>query len=127
MSSRGNTDSTSPPQSLQLRSFSTIQAASPAGESPSPAASVCGLVDCSSAYAPSLALPRLPVGEVLLLRRTQVVSVHREQMEVREVGQVQCLDVPGVLARHRLRDHAADVAPGDDVTVDAQLGQRPRR
>ena len=43
-SSRLNTDSTSPPQSLQLRNFSTIQAASPAGESFRPKPSVCGLV-----------------------------------------------------------------------------------
>jgi hypothetical protein len=33
-----------PPQSVQLRNFSTIQAASPAGESIRPKASVCGLV-----------------------------------------------------------------------------------
>ena len=46
-SSRGKTDSMSPPQSLQLRSFSPIQAASPAGESPRATASVCGLVACS--------------------------------------------------------------------------------
>ena len=52
-SSRGNAVSTSPLQSLQLRSFSTIQAAIPAGESASPTARVCGLVACSRAYAPS--------------------------------------------------------------------------
>ena len=39
-----NTLSTSPPQSDQARNFSTIQAASPAGESLRPNASVCGRV-----------------------------------------------------------------------------------
>lgn len=34
--------SASPPQSVQARNFSAIQAASPAGESASPAARVCG-------------------------------------------------------------------------------------
>jgi hypothetical protein len=37
-----NTDSTSPSQSLHARNFSTIHAASPAGESDRPAASVAG-------------------------------------------------------------------------------------
>ncbi|MFQ1003902.1 hypothetical protein [Modestobacter sp. SSW1-42] len=55
--SRGNTDSTSPPQSLHARSSSTIQAASPAGESPSATAGVCGRVDCSGMYAPSVGVP----------------------------------------------------------------------
>ena len=45
-SSRENADSTSPSQSLQLRRFSTIHAASPAGESPSATERVPGLVDC---------------------------------------------------------------------------------
>ena len=36
----------SPSLSLQVRSFSTIQAASPAGESVSPNAAVWGLVAC---------------------------------------------------------------------------------
>jgi hypothetical protein len=36
--------STSPPQSLQVRNFSTIQLARPAGESLSAMPSVCGLV-----------------------------------------------------------------------------------
>jgi hypothetical protein len=36
----------SPPQSLHARIFSTIHAASPAGESVSPTAAVCGLVRC---------------------------------------------------------------------------------
>ena len=36
--------SMSPSQSLQARSFSTIQEASPAGESVRPTAAVCGLV-----------------------------------------------------------------------------------
>jgi hypothetical protein len=36
--------SISPPQSLQVRNFSTIHAANPAGESVSPYASVCGFV-----------------------------------------------------------------------------------
>ena len=36
--------STSPPQSVQARNFSTIHAASPAGESVSAKASVCGRV-----------------------------------------------------------------------------------
>ena len=36
--------STSPPQSLHARSFSTIQEASPAGESVRPTAAVWGLV-----------------------------------------------------------------------------------
>jgi hypothetical protein len=39
-----DTLSTSPPQSDQLRHFSTIPATSPAGESVSPKASVCGFV-----------------------------------------------------------------------------------
>ena len=39
-----NTLSTSPPQSVQARNFSTIQAARPAGESVSAEASVCGRV-----------------------------------------------------------------------------------
>jgi hypothetical protein len=41
--------STSPWQSLQLRSFSSIQAARPTGESFNAAAIVCGLVLCSAA------------------------------------------------------------------------------
>jgi len=36
--------STSPPQSLHVRNFSTIHAASPTGESLRPKASVCGRV-----------------------------------------------------------------------------------
>lgn len=43
------------PQSLHERSFSTIHAASPAGESVSPTAAVCGLVRWMAAYAPSAA------------------------------------------------------------------------
>ena len=42
--SRENTLSTSPPQSDQVRNFSTIHAARPAGESVRPKASVCGRV-----------------------------------------------------------------------------------
>jgi hypothetical protein len=41
--------STSPRQSLQARSFSTIHAASPTGESVSPNAAVCGFVRCIAA------------------------------------------------------------------------------
>ncbi|MBP2363305.1 hypothetical protein JOF59_005705 [Streptomyces clavifer] len=41
--------STSPSQSLHARSFSTIQAASPAGESVSPIAAVWGFVRCMEA------------------------------------------------------------------------------
>ncbi|WFR67184.1 hypothetical protein P9139_00510 [Curtobacterium flaccumfaciens] len=45
-SSRVYTDQRSPSQSLHDRSFSTIHAASPAGESFRPTAAVCGLVRC---------------------------------------------------------------------------------
>ena len=48
-SSLVNRRSTSPPQSLQARNFSAIQAASPAGVSASPAARVCGRVACRCA------------------------------------------------------------------------------
>ena len=41
--------SMSPSQSLHARSFSTIHAASPAGESVSPTAAVCGFVRCMAA------------------------------------------------------------------------------
>jgi hypothetical protein len=41
--------SMSPPQSLHARSFSTIHAASPAGESVSPKAAVWGFVRCMAA------------------------------------------------------------------------------
>jgi hypothetical protein len=41
--------STSPSQSLHARSFSTIHAASPAGESVSPKAAVWGFVRCMAA------------------------------------------------------------------------------
>ena len=52
-SSSGKRRSRSPSQSLQARSFSTIQAASPSGESESPSAAVIGLVDCIAVYAAS--------------------------------------------------------------------------
>ena len=55
MASRPKVSSTSPWLSLQDRSFSTIQAASPAGESFRPTPAVCGLVRCTAAYAPSAA------------------------------------------------------------------------
>ena len=41
------------PSPLQARNFSTIQAASPAGESFGAGASVCGRVPWMNAYAPS--------------------------------------------------------------------------
>lgn len=47
--------SMSPSQSLHARSFSTIHAASPAGESVRPKAAVWGFVRCTAAYAPSAA------------------------------------------------------------------------
>jgi hypothetical protein len=49
ISSFVNRRSTSPWQSLHARSFSTIHAASPAGESVSPKAAVWGLVRCVAA------------------------------------------------------------------------------
>jgi hypothetical protein len=44
-----NRDSTSPPQSDQLRNFSMIHAANPAGESFSAYAGVCGSLRCKCA------------------------------------------------------------------------------
>ena len=51
-----NRVSRSPPQSLHLWNFSTIHAASPAGESFNPGARLSGLVPWISAYAPSFSI-----------------------------------------------------------------------
>ena len=129
----------SPSQSLHARSFSTIQAASPAGESVSPKAAVWGFVRCMAAYAPSVAPQaaapssqarssgvevRRVAGEDGQARVGAVDGHHPVGVVEREVAAHVAADVPARRAEPRVAEDAHQLGPqaGDGDGVERRAG-----
>ena len=127
-SSRVKLRSTSPSLSLQVRNFSTIQAASPTGESVRPYASVCGLVPWMRRIAGLFAQPVVELGAIRLPSRVVAGGGGTGSRASGSRLRWMPSDVLGVIEPERGRDERAPVAalrPEAVVAqhVDHQLGE----